>query len=1102
MIFLFYHITFTLKTLASVNINGIKSIIKQSSLCDFIRKYDLDLIFLQEINTDTFSVPLGYDFISNVGPNERGTAIIFRIGYEIKNIMCEADGKILSATINNINFVNIYAPSGSQSYHERNNFYQNQITKHLNFDSPIIWIGDFNCIIKNKDSRNPTQLCKILSRIIESLRFEDMWEIVNGEQVEFTYFRENCASRIDRAYITREHKKLVHSIKTCPLSFTDHNALILCIKEGSSFSHCRHNYGYWKMKPSLLSNENIEMFRAEIFKLKQNSLYHCDFVKWWFNVLKKRAKNFFKGLEIQKAIENKERRLFYENVLFELKNKLNRGENVLERFREVKEILIQLKEKYLSEKINNVNKEIVDERHGLYEYVRQRRKTKPGSISELVAEDGRKIGNTKDILEYARINVAKKFDKGNVSDKELRCLLAHVKDNIGVQDRKKLTEIISKEEVYTSLLKTYKKKTPGIDGLTYEFYLKFFGEIGDDLTRLFNTLISGDVKPPELFAEGVIILVDKGKNSKNLENYRSITLLNSDYKIFMKILAERCKSMSEKFLSKFQTCGNNYSIFNNLMLIRDTILKFESDKKAGGALLALDFQQAFDRVDHDYLWKIMEKIGFHAQFINTLKNIYAIASSRIQVNGFLSRTFKIKTSVRQGCPLSMLLFAVYLDPFIRLCNFSLKGLQIGQCTYKINAYADDVVIFVGEINDFKTVSKIIKVFEGGSNAKVNVNKSSVLPLGKWKNWQLEEHANDFQIKNELKILGIRITNNFRETLKLNWETVAKNIGNNIFALALRNLNLIQRIWYVNVYMLAKIWYLAQVLPMNNIYSQKIVKLIGNFIWRGHLYRVERLQLYLPVNQGGLGLINIDLKTKALFIKTQYRSVLDDDRQFYYKSSLNFLFDRVPYATPAQFKGITSAITDIDVDDLQNVTAKKLYSNMLKKMQIKPKIESKYSQLNWKKIWTCLTNQSIPSLWKSAVYKAINDVYTTGDKAKRHGLAVSGRCLRCDGDDSLMHRLKHCPEKRESWLWLDSILQKNFNVSIGSCVDFRHLLWHKFETQEDINTWQWYIAAILYCNLEKSGNKEELIGLLRGDRYERLSYYSGKILGLSNKIFGF
>src|ERR1700712_488239 len=94
------------KNICTLNCNGLKKAEKVSLLFDFMIKNDIDLMFLQEVNVEKIRCYAGYDYVMNPGQNERGTGIIYRVGTQISNVLCSNDGRIISATINKIHFLN------------------------------------------------------------------------------------------------------------------------------------------------------------------------------------------------------------------------------------------------------------------------------------------------------------------------------------------------------------------------------------------------------------------------------------------------------------------------------------------------------------------------------------------------------------------------------------------------------------------------------------------------------------------------------------------------------------------------------------------------------------------------------------------------------------------------------------------------------------------------------------------------------------------------------------------------------------------------------------------------------------------------------------
>jgi hypothetical protein len=94
-------------------------------------------------------------------------------------------------------------------------------------------------------------------------------------------------------------------------------------------------------------------------------------------------------------------------------------------------------------------------------------------------------------------------------------------------------------------------------------------------------------------------------------------------------------------------------------------------------VLALDFQQAFDNISHDDLFTILRSYGLTSRFVNLIRSLYNEATLAVQINGRLHGPISIRSGVRQGCPLSMALYNLYLQPFLNMLDQRLTGIRIG-----------------------------------------------------------------------------------------------------------------------------------------------------------------------------------------------------------------------------------------------------------------------------------------------------------------------------------------------------------------------------------------------------------------------------------------
>jgi len=130
-------------------------------------------------------------------------------------------------------------------------------------------------------------------------------------------------------------------------------------------------------------------------------------------------------------------------------------------------------------------------------------------------------------------------------------------------------------------------------------------------------------------------------------------------------------------------------------------------------VLSLDFQAAFNRLFHEYLFTILRSYGFSDWLVERINSMYEEAASSIQINGHVSGPIPIHSSVRQGCAMSMLLFTLCVNTLPRILDHKLPGIRIGKRARKtvVVAYADDITIFVTTPTDVPVISYAIQCYE-------------------------------------------------------------------------------------------------------------------------------------------------------------------------------------------------------------------------------------------------------------------------------------------------------------------------------------------------------------------------------------------------------
>lgn len=186
----------------SVNLNAFSNQTKINAFRSFIRSMELDIILLQEVHGRYFDFP-GYKVIYNIDNMRRGTAIILRDYIRIKAIDKSLDTRITTVLLeNNVLVCSIYAPSGSQKRKEREDFFRLVLPFYLNRPcSSLVMGGDYNSITHAKDSTSGNNISPQLKNLIQNARLIDTWEKIHKNDIEYSFIRPNCGSRIDRIYV-------------------------------------------------------------------------------------------------------------------------------------------------------------------------------------------------------------------------------------------------------------------------------------------------------------------------------------------------------------------------------------------------------------------------------------------------------------------------------------------------------------------------------------------------------------------------------------------------------------------------------------------------------------------------------------------------------------------------------------------------------------------------------------------------------------------------------------------------------------------------------------------------------------------------------------
>ena len=318
----------------------------------------------------------------------------------------------------------------------------------------------------------------------------------------------------------------------------------------------------------------------------------------------------------------------------------------------------------------------------------------------------------------------------------------------------------------------------------------------------------------------------------------------------------------EHIVSDDQTCSvPGRSILTNCHTIRD-IVDYCEEKNLPAALLSIDQMKAFDRVDWDFLFKTLNAYNFGPDLLSWIKVLYSNINSIVRVNGFLSDSFTLQRGVRQGCPLSPFLYVLVAEAFSNSIrrNKKIKGINIEGIEIKVTQYADDTTLTLCNSTSIDESFVVIKEFEKASGAKINIDKCEGLWLGCFKNRIDKPYGFNWE-KKSLKILGLYFGTEM--TNKQNWEQRIQKFNRTLNLWKMRDLSFRGKAVVVNQLVASALWYPATILHFPRWVIKRINEAIWNFLYDGKKDLISRKQAKLPHKKGGLNIIDIEKKARAL-----------------------------------------------------------------------------------------------------------------------------------------------------------------------------------------------------------------------------------------------
>jgi len=421
------------------------------------------------------------------------------------------------------------------------------------------------------------------------------------------------------------------------------------------------------------------------------------------------------------------------------------------------------------------------------------------------------------------------------------------------------------------------QKSSGPDGFPIFFFQKHWNLIKDDIFKLCADFFSGSVNL-ERINWVHIALIAKSNAPSEVSEFRPISLINSTCKIISKILATRLGLVVGKLVDISQSGFIRRCIADNIIAAQEVIFNLQKKKKLGFAF-KVDFAKAFDSLDWDFLLEILSARGFGQRWLSWIHAILHSAKAQILVNGSTQGYIRCKRGLRQGDPLSPLLFAIAADSLSAMFSHAIKSkVLIGVPLDHSNSichlqYADDLIIFSGGgREDLRIIKLILYLFEGASGLSINFKKSCLYST----NFGFQPHSSSATILScrkdclPLTYLGVPLSG--RRPKRLDWSKLINMVKARLSPWKAIYLSLGGRLSLINFVLSTVPVYWMSVFKLPAWVICDIDKIRRDFLWKGPDLKAKGARLIAwkricrPRHMGGWGILNLQDFNNALLGK--------------------------------------------------------------------------------------------------------------------------------------------------------------------------------------------------------------------------------------------
>lgn len=1029
-------------TVTTVNVRSIQDHKKRADVFSHISSLKSDIICIQECNLPHqqhyTELQQEWRFGGSVWSGSNiaradGVAILLRNpNIKIISTSTPVPGRLITATlkVNNsiVKIINVYAPTNQQ---ERLTFFS-KLRPVLLGNLPVVVAGDFNCALREEDRSRPRndRSSRELASIIDEFALTDAgrdlvphYTWVSSDGTSF--------SRIDLLLFSH-HTTPINTV-TAAVFFSDHRQLTTTF----TFPAVRtKGKGLWKLNTLHLENKQTVTTFTEKFNQWSTLLDSYDSPIEWWEMVKERTKHFFITAGKIRARQDRQQYTKLNNNLQRLTTLQLTGFNLTQEIAETKHKLAILyrKEQNKLKHISKVKHMEQDEKCTTYFFKKIRNKQ---DITHLKDSTGTITQDEQQIRNITQRFYTDLYAETPTDPSLIDIFLSHIHPLTEDQRTEYEEGGLCVEELTLAVNSFSVGKTPGPDGLPAEFYQKFWPILQIPLTTVFHSIFTERRLAPSM-QESAITLLYKGKGDQaELKHWRPISLLGVDYKILSKTLMYRFQRPLPVVVGPDQSCGvPGRSPADNLTLIRD-IMAHSVERSQPFCLFNLDQEKAFDRVSHSYMLRVLDAMNLPLGLRSWVKTIYSNNTSKVLVNHQPTKSFPVKSGVRQGCPLSAILYTICLEPLLqtirdhpRILGYPIPGAKGTQV--KVQAYMDDVTILCTQPHSVPYIIATLDSFCTATGTIINRAKSEVYASS---SWRVDPVLSDtFPVRRSVKILGVVFdgTNSGAQS----WTEAITKVQNKICSWKGRTLTTAGKVLITKAILYPILAYIGKIYPPDQKMEKKINKVIFSFIWGGGQERVKRLTMFKCPENGGRDVPNIPVMVRVQSLAYTVSNIQTMAKKssffnkFYFTTTLRplglcALDHTIPYSwdPPKHYRVLRETLHAFFKNKTDNNWTFKTLKTAINQLET-PIVLEHPPNFDNKIIWKNVNNPNLSNKHKDIAWMAAVCCLPTRVFMFRRGLAQRETCpYGCPTRENETHVLWECRVAKDTWLVTSPLLQR-------------------------------------------------------------------------------